>query len=222
MKFVMNLCINFFSIIALLFSHNSSAQTELTPGVNAQLIVAARKADFSEIKKYLLQGASPNSRNRLGKTTLYLAIEKNRPDIVQLMLDSGADVNLSSVESVTPLIAASYSGNINIIDLILSKHPNLEATDRLHKSALIYAAGMGHREAVKHLIDAGAKVDASYIDALTPLMWAAGQGHAETVKLLLDKGANPNLADDRGLTAFDIAQKNNQLDALMVLKAQGP
>ena len=143
----------FLAWTSLTAGQSGLAQTANTPGFNAQLIVAARQADMEGIKKSLAQGAAPNSRNRLGKTPLYFAVEKNRLDIVQLMLDAGADVNLASLEKVTPLIAASYAGNVKIVELLLSKNPRLEETDRMHKSALVYAAGMGHTAIAERLIE---------------------------------------------------------------------
>jgi len=158
------------------------------------------------VKKSLDRGAAPNSRNRFGKTSLYLSIEKNRIDIAKMLIEAGGDVNLPSLEKVTPLIAASYAGSLPFVDLLLKHGAKHEPTDRLHKSALVYAAGMGHTAVAERLLQAGAPIDHAPVDALTPLMWAAGQGHVETVKLLLSKGANKSLKDERGLTALDMAQ----------------
>ena len=74
------------------------AQSESNPSVNAQLLVAARNTDTDAVKKSLERGAAPNSRNRLGKTSLYISIEKNRIDIAKILIDAGADVNLPSLE----------------------------------------------------------------------------------------------------------------------------
>ena len=52
------------------------AQADSNLTVNAQLLVAARQADAESVKKSLDRGAAPNSRNRSGKTSLFLAIEK--------------------------------------------------------------------------------------------------------------------------------------------------
>ena len=183
------------------------AQAESNPSVNAQLLVAARNTDIEAVKKSLDRGAAPNSRNRLGKKSLYIAIEKNRIDIAKMLIAAGADVHLPSLEKVTPLIAASYAGSLPLVDLLLQNGAKHQPTDRLHKSALVYAAGMGHTEVVERLLQAGAPVDQTPVDALTPLMWASGQGHAETVKLLLAKGANKLLKDERGLTAMDMAKE---------------
>jgi len=74
------------------------AQSESNPSVNAQLLVAARNTDAEAVKKSLDRGAAPNSRNRFGKTSLYISIEKNRIDIAKMLIDAGADVNLPSLE----------------------------------------------------------------------------------------------------------------------------
>ena len=183
------------------------AQSESNPSVNAQLLVAARNTDLEAVKKSLDRGAAPNSRNRLGKTSLYISIEKNRIDIARILIEAGVDVNLPSLEKATPLIAASYAGSLPFVDLLLQHGAKHEPTDRLHKSALVYAAGMGNTAVVERLLQAGAPIDQAPVDALTPLMWAAGQGHAETVKFLLAKGANKLLKDERNLTALDMAKE---------------
>ena len=183
------------------------AQNDSTFTLNAQLLVAARQSDVEGVKKSLARGALPNSRNRLGKTSLFMSIEKDHMEIFKMMLDAGADVNLASLEKITPLIAASYAGNHWMVALLIEKGAKLEEEDRLHKSALVYAAGMGHDKVVEQLVNAGALVDAAYIDGLTPLMWAAGQGHTDTVRFLVSKGANKSLKDERGLTALDMAKE---------------
>ena len=129
-----------------------AAQISPHQSVNAQLLVAARQVDLDGIQKSLDRGASPNSRNREGKTALFLGIEKNHIAIVRMMLAAGADVNLASLQKVTPLIAAAYAGNSEIVSLLLDKGAKLEEEDRLHKSALVYAAGMGHTGIVEQLL----------------------------------------------------------------------
>lgn len=187
-------------IVGLILTSSAWAQAESNPNVNAQLLVAARNTDADAVKQSLARGAVPNSRNRLGKTSLYISIEKNRMDIAHM------------------LIAASYAGSLPFVDLLLKQGAKHEPTDRLHKSALVYAAGMGHSAVAERLLEAGAPIDLAPVDGLTPLMWAAGQGHAHTVKLFLAKGANPLLKDERGLTALDMAIQAKHPDIAALLQ----
>ena len=54
-------------------------------------------------------------------------------------------------------------------------------------------------------------------------MWAAGYGHTATVRLLLDQGADPDLRDDRGMTALMMAAEAGSagsIEALLRANAQ--
>jgi ankyrin repeat protein len=82
----------------------------------------------------------------------------------------------------------------------------MDPLDRMRKSAAVYAAGQGHAAALLPLLDAGLDVNATYEHELTLLMWAAGQGHRDVARLLLARGARPEMRDDRGLTAAEIAR----------------
>ena len=57
------------------------AQNDSTFSLNAQLLVAARQSDVEGVYQSLARGALANSRNRLGKTALFMAIEKNQMEI---------------------------------------------------------------------------------------------------------------------------------------------
>src|SRR5512138_2222842 len=81
------------------------AQAPGNPNLNAQLLVGARQSDPAQVQRTLAAGAAPESRNRLGKTALLIAAEKGDMAIADLLLAAHADVNLASLEGVTPLMA---------------------------------------------------------------------------------------------------------------------
>ena len=71
--------------------------------------------------------------------------------------------------------------------------------------------------ALDTLLSAGVDVNLAYEHRLTALMWAAGQGHVDAVKLLLARGARPDLRDDRGLTAREIASQAGHIAVAAIL-----
>src|SRR6185503_16374275 len=87
------------------------AQAAGNPNLNAQLLIAAREGDAARVDRVLAQGAAPDARNRVGKTSLWISSERGRLDLVERLLAAGADPNLAALDGVTPLMAASYSGH---------------------------------------------------------------------------------------------------------------
>jgi hypothetical protein len=92
---------------------------------------------------------------------------------------------------------------------LLASGADVTAVDRLQKTAMTYAAGQGRTDIVLLLLRAGVDANALLAHNLTALMWAAGYGKTETVQALLAAGARPELKDDRGKTALDIAREGN-------------
>lgn len=54
-----------------------------------------------------------------GCSALYRACTANRPEMVQLLLEAGADVNLATKDGRTPLAVASWYGYTDIVKIIL-------------------------------------------------------------------------------------------------------
>ena len=57
--------------------------------------------------------------------------------MVAVLTTAGADINLVSVELVTPLMAASYAGNAVIVHQLIAAGARLHSVDRMNKSAAI-------------------------------------------------------------------------------------
>ena len=70
----------------------------------------------------LVEGADVNSRNRLGESALrHRTQEEPRRPRATSLVDAGADVNLAAVNGITPLMAAAYGGNVDIVGALLDK-----------------------------------------------------------------------------------------------------
>src|SRR5215213_7778159 len=98
---------------------------------NARLLVSVRNADSAGIERALRDGAAVNSRNRLGESALLIALKQNRPDIAQVLLAAGANVNEAAVNGVTPLMAAAYAGQVEMARTLLERGAKPLAVDRI-------------------------------------------------------------------------------------------
>ncbi|MGB3975451.1 MAG: ankyrin repeat domain-containing protein [bacterium] len=85
-----------------------------------RMIHAIQNGNLTEVKIALFFGADPNMTNK-DETVLFIALEKGLKDIVKLLLDNGAEVNLQTKYSgQTALIEASEKGRLNVVKLLLA------------------------------------------------------------------------------------------------------
>merc|ERR1719499_2984699 len=82
-----------------------------------------------------------------GQTALMLAVSHGRLDMVDLLLEGGADVNIRDEDGSTALMCAAEHGHMEIVKLLM-RHPdiNINATDNDGLSALSVAMEAGHRD----------------------------------------------------------------------------
>lgn len=72
-------------------------------------------------------GISVQSKDKLGKTPLHVAIEANNVEICKLLVSNGAKVDAYDNNNVTPRDMAMHSSNREIVQLIY--HPNIQTAD---------------------------------------------------------------------------------------------
>lgn len=140
------------------------------------------------------------------KPLLSWAVAEGFEAVVQLLLDTGADVNRATRDGLTPLWLALLSKQRAMVALLLERGANMNAP--LYRDAIIgnihsvfirpvaWAASMGDRETVEIFLDMGATVEADQLDHHTPLCYAAAQGHMGVVDLLLSKRRTGAMARD--------------------------
>ena len=128
---------------------------------------AAMDGDASAIKRLLETGTNINEPDsRHGWTPLFWAIYYNKPDIVQLLLNEGALVNIQDAEGNSPLMIAT-SSEYAILHTLIEKGADVNARNKRGETALISSANAGNEKMVKKLICNGAVVDMRDADAIT-------------------------------------------------------
>ncbi|RBR18750.1 uncharacterized protein FIESC28_05891 [Fusarium coffeatum] len=94
------------------------------------LVTAAHDADLEMVRYLLNAGANPNSLAIFGNTVheqhlcspLYIACENGRADVVDLLLERGADASGDSGDrDGLPLVVAARVGHVDIVKALLSK-----------------------------------------------------------------------------------------------------
>lgn len=81
------------------------------------------------LKFYL--GLSPNVQNAEGETALQISAANGYVDIVSLLLNKRASVDLSNNYGWTPLMHAARYGHVEIVSLLIRKTAKINITNRL-------------------------------------------------------------------------------------------
>ena len=83
---------------------------------------AALAGNSSAVKILLKSGASPNSKNYMESTPLHLAVMSSLidPEIVQALVQAGADINIANSYDVKPLLMAISKNQVPIVRLLLT------------------------------------------------------------------------------------------------------
>ena len=109
------------------------------------------------IYKRVYKGADVSVKNNDNVTSLMLASQEGRLDVVQALLAKSADVNAKTNKGVTALMLASENGYLDVVQILLSKGADVNAEDKDGKTALSLAKRKGNSYIAQPLIKAGAK-----------------------------------------------------------------
>ncbi|RYN72660.1 hypothetical protein AA0120_g12741 [Alternaria tenuissima] len=162
-----------------------------------------------------------NSKDKDGKTPLFIAAEQGNVGVIEVLLDKGADVNAQGGRYGNALQAALEKGYTEIATLLLDKDADVNAQGGLYSNALQAAAARGHKEMATLLLDKGADVNAQGGYFGNALQAASARGHKEMATLLLDKGADVNAQSGHFGNALQAALANGHKEMAILLLDKG-
>ena len=164
---------------------------------------------FIEIAKLCLKenASVVNTPNERGFTPLHLAAKYHKDEMVEFLLDQGADANLPTViEQKLPLFLAldgtmGYVSN-KCVELLLPYIRDINAIDREGSALLHYA--ISNKNITLLLLQKGADVNKRDRKGNIPLHRAVNyetyNRSTETISLLLRRGADIHARNAKGLT----------------------
>jgi uncharacterized protein len=127
---------------------------------------------------------------------LLIAALAGQADMVELLLERGADINIRNKRGLTALHAAAYGGNLQVVELLVAKGASVNDSSNLFKMSPLHAAAEeGHADVVKALLDAKAAIEAQERNGYTPLTQAGWREHWDAADLLMKAGAVCQKAD---------------------------
>jgi ankyrin repeat protein len=197
------------------------------------LVHAATRANLEIVQLLLKAGASIDLRSKDGEkdgeTALQAAIQTRKFDLVQTLIDAGANINAPagnapawSWQPRTALQGAAEQSDIRVVELLLSHGADVNAPAR-HRygiTALQGAMLKGNIKIVLMLLKAGARINApgAIVGGRTALEAAAEHGRLDIVHLLLQNDDEPEVIEHRCKLAAEFAADNGHQVIARILR----
>ncbi|WP_309742998.1 protein kinase domain-containing protein [Chamaesiphon sp. OTE_20_metabat_361] len=191
----------------------------------------SRQPNVSQIRGYLDRGFNVDTKDRHQRTLMSHAIDNDLPEVVQMLIERGADIRdsanlvppqqekLKSIQeqkknldrdAVQEASGSSDPSYVSRAKQYKQYQINLqekEAMDTNLNGILYYAIRKNRIGVLELLLRRGVSLNRAYPDQnkLSLLHLASVHQDGEIVKLLLDRGVDPNIQDSLGCTPLHTA-----------------
>lgn len=209
-------------------------------GAVVSLHIAADLGDLARVKSLIEEGADVNAENLKGETPIYIAMMSNRKDVVELLIEKGAELSMnvaaylgdidkvksfieagvsvnmeSGPRKMTPLYWAVRADHKDVAKLLIEKGADVSSAHLLY-----YVCMHDHRDLAEFLIRKGADVNSKYWRE-TPSFYAVWGGHTDVLELLLAHGADANAKDRDAWSLLHYAAGSGSTDMTRLLLDKG-
>lgn len=211
-------------IVKMLIKHGVDVNVKRTKDNSNEtpLHLAARSSTLEIVTLLLKNGAEVNAKcneylEDEHRDALSYAAERGNKEIVELLLDFGADMNNDDIIGYNKAVyLAARDGYPEIVKLLLDRGATEELDDSMYD-----AAKFGHLEIVKLFLDRGFSVHTKSFENDPSICAAAEQNHADVVELLLDHGANIDKQIDSNRIALHAALSEGSTETVKLLVNRG-
>nr|CAD7460688.1 unnamed protein product [Timema tahoe] len=165
------------------------------------LYSAAKNGNTEKLISVLASGLNPNIlfRECLMGSVLHLSSSSGHLNVVQILVQAGAQLDVLDRAQNTPLMLAVLEGKNEVVNFLIKAGASVMLKGMGGMTALHLATKSGNQQACQHIL-AIPNLPRDFIDTKddggwTPLVWAAEHSHAHIVEYLLSKRANPFVRD---------------------------
>ena len=202
----------------------AGADVRATDAERRTCLIHAAYFGHTDAVRYLvsLPEVDLNHQDTKNYTPLHYAVQEKHADVVQVLIDAGADIETKNVDGRSPLHVASISGELTTVTKLVKAGADVRATEDDRATCLLLAAYDGHTDIVRYLVSLP-EVDLNHQDTnnYTPLHIAVHQKHAAVVEVLIDAGADIETKNAKGRSPLHVASISGELTTVKMLVEAG-
>jgi ankyrin repeat protein len=120
---------------------------------------AASSGNVNVIRKLIASGVDVNEKSKFGVTALVNSAQQGHKEVVKLLIDNRADVNLTG-SGVTALNAAARLGHKEVVELLIARGADVNLKGNNGWPPIARAVQWGREQIIEILIANGANVNA--------------------------------------------------------------
>jgi serine/threonine-protein phosphatase 6 regulatory ankyrin repeat subunit B len=188
------------------------------------LMYAAASGHVDAMKVLIEKGkAGLDQKHTNGGTALLEAATGGMMDAMKLLVESGADLDFTDDDGVTPLMAIAAQGNVEAQTLIIEALQKIKSPEELTAdinllsysggSSVMFAAAGGHVECAKELMKLGANIND---------IARSREGYVEKLQKMIEEGTvideDPHVD---GVTALHVAAQGGHIEMVTLLLEVG-
>lgn len=197
------------------------AQIDFIVGEYGTALYQASMHGHLDALKVLLKRGAHVDAYVSGGTVFYACIWKKRFASAQLLLESGANINVRDPENHTPLFLACSYNNVAGVEFLLKAGAEVNETDSEQQSPLDRACLYNSVDVVPLLLAHGADVNRVLGKKYIPLFLASIKSGPEIIRMLVAADTDRDCLTHKLNTALYFACCNNKLENVKALVELG-
>ncbi|XP_050993076.1 transient receptor potential cation channel, subfamily N, member 1 isoform X2 [Labeo rohita] len=216
-------------IIKILMEHHADVTAVTRQSGETPLHYCTRVGNTATLQEMLsnvpsnqLQTAI-NKHAKNGRSPLLLAAEQGHTEVVKILLQNNARVDVFDEEGKAAIHLAAEQGHQDIVDVLLAHKAFVNVKTKQGLTPLHLSAQSGSAQLVRLLVETHqASVDALSLKKQTPLHLAAISGQLDVCSSLLSLKADITATDIRGQTPLHLAAENNHSEVVKLFLRHRP
>lgn len=181
--------------------------------VSLLITLMKKRISLEELKKWI------NFKSNSGYTALHYASYRGNNDVISLLIDNGACIDIKNDEGLNVLhLAAQGNRTASLIFFIEKYKLEFMMTDNIGSTPYHWASYVGAEESLMYLLTLNPDINKQDLEGLTPLHLAVTSERTKIIKKLIYAGADKTIKDKHNRTPLDLAieKKKNNIAELLI------